>query len=90
MANAHPEIGRLLDFHKSGKKDAAENAKVRAVGIVDEILGLEISLAGRTEWAQVKVMIENYENLGEFEVEILQRYAEPFAMKFMNSYMSQE
>ena len=38
MANLYPEIGRLFSFHDSGKIEAANNSKERALNIVDNIL----------------------------------------------------
>ena len=87
MANLYPEIGRLLSFYDSGKKEAANNAKNRALGIVDTILNFkEIIPAGREEWSVIKNFILGYDKLDPYERIILERYAEPFSYKFMLKY----
>lgn len=87
MANLHPEIERLCDFYDSGKKEAAENAKIRALNIVDEILKFkEIIPAGREEWSVIKNFILGFDKLDPYERRILEKYAEPFSYKFMLKY----
>ena len=87
MANLYPEIGRLFSFHDSGKIEAANNAKVRALGIVDTILNFrDIIPAGREEWNVIKNFILGYDKLDPFERNILEKYAEPFSYKFMLKY----
>ncbi len=89
MANLYPEIGRLFSFYDSGKNEAAENAKTRALGIVDQILSFrDIIPAGREEWSVIKNFILGYQNLDSYERRILEKYAEPFSYKFMNQYSS--
>ena len=87
MANLHPEIGRLFSFFDSQKIEAANNAKIRALGIVDKILSFkDIKPAGREEWNVIKNFILGYDKLDPYERNILEKYAEPFSYKFMNQY----
>ena len=87
MANLYPEIGRLFSFFDSGKVEAANNAKTRALKVVDSILSFrDIKPAGREEWAVIKNLILGYDKLDSFERSILEKYAEPFSYKFMNQY----
>lgn len=87
MANLYPEIGRLFSFFDSGKIEAAENAKNRALSIVDKILFFkDIKPAGREEWSVIKNFILGYNKLDKYERSILEKYAEPFAYKFMLGY----
>src|SRR3989338_5867861 len=87
MANLYPEIGRLFSFFDSGKIEAAENAKNRALSIVDKILFFkDIKPAGREEWSVIKNFILGYNKLDPFERIILEKYAEPFSYKFMLKY----
>ncbi len=87
MANLYPEIGRLFSFYDSGKIEAANNAKNRALSIVDSILSFkEIIPAGREEWNVIKNFILGFDKLDSFERKILERYAEPFSYKFMKQY----
>ncbi len=89
MANLYPEIARLFSFYDSGKIEAANNAKNRALGIVDAILDFkDIIPAGREEWNVIKNFILGYDKLDLFERKILERYAEPFSYKFINRYAS--
>ena len=86
MANLYPEIGRLFSFLDSNKIQAAENAKIRALGIVDKILSFrDIKPAGREEWSVIKNLILGYDKLNSFERNILEKYAEPFSYKFMKA-----
>lgn len=87
MANLYPEIGRMFSFYDSGKSEAAENAQKRSLGIVDNILNFrDIKPAGREEWAVIKNFILGYDKLDSYERKILEKYAEPFSFKFMNTY----
>jgi len=87
MANLHPEIGRLCDFYDSGKKEAAENAKTRALNIMDQILNFkEIIPGGREEWSVIKNFILGFDKLDVYERSILEKYVEPFSYKFMLKY----
>ena len=87
MANLYPEIGRLFSFLDSKKIEAANNAKTRALGIVDQILSFrDIEPAGREEWSVIKNFILGYDKLDAYERTILEKYAEPFSFKFMNQY----
>ena len=87
MANLYPEIGRLFSFFDSNKIEAANNAKTRALGIVDKILSFrDIKPAGREEWNVIKNFILGYNKLDTYERTILEKYAEPFSYKFMNIY----
>ena len=86
MANLYPEIGRLFSFLDSNKIEAANNAKIRALGIVDKILSFkDIKPAGREEWSVIKNFILGYDKLNSYERTILEKYAEPFSYKFMKS-----
>ena len=90
MANLHPELGRMASFFETGKLEAGHNSRVRALGIVDNILASgEINSAGREEWNVIKNFILGFEHLDGYEKKILSKYAEPFAFKFMNSYATQ-
>jgi predicted dithiol-disulfide oxidoreductase (DUF899 family) len=87
MANLYPEIGRLFSFYDSGKIEAANNARNRALGIVDNILNFkDIIPAGREEWSVIKNFILGYDKLDSYERTILEKYAEPFSYKFMLKY----
>jgi hypothetical protein len=87
MANLYPEIGRLFSFFDSNKIEAANNAKTRALGIVDKILSFkDIKPAGREEWCAVKNFILGYDKLNTYERTILEKYAEPFSYKLMLKY----
>lgn len=87
MANLYPEIGRLFSFFDSNKIEAANNAKIRALGIVDQILSFrDIKPAGREEWSVIKNFILGFDKLDSYERNILEKYAEPFSYKFMNNY----
>lgn len=87
MANLYPEIGRLFSFFDSQKIQAAENAKIRALGIVDKILSFkDIKPAGREEWSVIKNFILGYKKLNSYERTILEKYTEPFSYKFMLKY----
>jgi len=89
MANLYPEIGRLFSFLDSNKIEAANNAKIRALGIVDKILSFkDIKPAGREEWNVIKNFILGYDKLDPYERTILEKYAQPFSHKFMNQYSS--
>ena len=84
MANLYPEIGRLFSFLDSNKIEAANNAKIRALGIVEKILSFrDIKPAGREEWRVIKNFILGYDKLDPYERTILEKYAEPFSYKFM-------
>lgn len=87
MANLYPEIGRLFSFFDSNKIEAANNAKIRALGIVDKILSFkDIPPAGREEWNVIKNFILGFNKLDAYERNILEKYAEPFSYKFMKDY----
>ena len=87
MANLYPEIGRLFSFYDSGKIEAANNAKNRALNMVDNILNFkEIIPAGREEWSVIKNFILGFDKLDKYERIILEKYAEPFSYKFMLKY----
>ncbi|MEX2028883.1 MAG: hypothetical protein WD963_00160 [Candidatus Paceibacterota bacterium] len=87
MANLYPEIGRIFSFLDSNKIEAAENAKTRALGIVDKILSFrDVKPAGREEWSVIKNFILGYDKLDAYERTILEKYAEPFSYKFMLKY----
>ena len=87
MANLYPEIGRLFSFLDSNKIEAANNARVRSINIVDKILSFrDIKPAGREEWNVIKNFILGYDKLDTYERSILEKYAEPFSYKFMNQY----
>lgn len=87
MANLYPEIGRIFSFFDSNKIEAAENAKIRALDIMDKILSFhEIIPGGREEWNVIKNFILGYNKLTVEERIILEKYAEPFAYKFMKKY----
>lgn len=89
MANLYPEIGRMFSYFDSGKKEATENAKTRALSIVDTILSFkDIKPAGREEWSVIKNFILGYDKLDSYERIILEKYAEPFSFKLMNQYTS--
>ena len=85
MANAYPEISRMLSFYDSGKIEAAENAQKRSLGIIDTILSFkDILPAGREEWSVIKNFVLGYKVLDPYEKKILQNYAYPFSYKFMS------
>ena len=87
MANLYPEIGRLFDFHDSGKIEAAQNAQKRSIDIVDRILSFkDIKPAGREEWSVIKNFLLGFSALDQEEKNILKKYAEPFSYKFMSQY----
>ncbi len=87
MANLYPEIGRLFTFLDSNKTEAAHNAQIRALDIIDTILSFrDIKPAGREEWSVVKNFILGYDKLDFYERNILEKYAEPFSYKFMLKY----
>jgi len=87
MANLYPEIGRMFSCFDENKIEAANSAKIRALGIVDHILFSEdIKPTGREEWTVIKNLIIDYDKLDPYERTVLEKYAEPFAYKFMNSY----
>jgi hypothetical protein len=87
MANLYPEIGRLFFFFDSGKTEAAHNAKIRALDIIDHILFFrDVKPAGREEWSVIKNFILGYDKLDSYERNILEKYAEPFSYKFMKYY----
>ena len=87
MANLYPEIGRLFSFFDSNKIEAANNAKTRALKIVDNILSFkDVKPAGREEWSVIKNFILGYDKLDKYERNILEKYAEPFSYKFMKKY----
>lgn len=87
MANLYPEIGRLFSYLDSNKIEAANNAKIRALEIVDKILSFpDVKPAGREEWNVIKNFIIGYDKLDAYERNILENYAKPFAFKFMNIY----
>jgi len=87
MANLYPEIGRLFSFLDSNKTEAANNAKMRALSIIDQILTFkDIKPAGREEWSVIKNFILGYDKLDKYERMILEKYAEPFSYKFMSQF----
>ena len=87
MANLYPEIGRMFSFYDSGKKEAGDNAKNRALNIVDTILSFkDIKPAGREEWSVIKNLILGLDKLDSYERTILEKYSQPFSFKFMNQY----
>ena len=84
MANLYPEIGRLFSFFDSGKIEAAHNAQIRSLSIIDKILSFkDIKPAGREEWSVIKNFVLGYDKLDPYERDILEKYAEPFSSKFM-------
>ena len=90
MANIYPEIGRMFRAYENGKKVIADQARDRALKIVDEILvARDLKPAGREEWFAVKNMILGYDMLDVFEQNILTRSAEPFSYKYMKWYTEQ-
>lgn len=87
MANLYPEIGRLFSFYDSGKNEAANNAQIRALSIIDNILSFkDIKPGGREEWSVIKNFILGFDKLDTYERSILEKYAEPFSYKFMLKY----
>ncbi len=87
MANLYPEIGRLFSFFDSNKLEAANNAKIRALGIMDQILSFkDVKPAGREEWNVIKNFILGYDKLNKDERIILEKYAEPFSYKFLRQH----
>lgn len=87
MANLYPEIGRLFSFFDSNKIEAANNAQIRSLDIVNKILSFrDIKPAGREEWSVIKNFILGYNKLDAYERSILEKYAEPFSSKFMLKY----
>ncbi len=87
MANLYPEIGRIFSFFDSGKFEAAKNAQIRALQIVDKILSFrDIKTAGREEWNVIKNFILGYNKIDAYERTILEKYAKPFSYKFLNQY----
>ncbi|MFA6006834.1 MAG: hypothetical protein WC764_03890 [Candidatus Paceibacterota bacterium] len=87
MANAHPEIGRMLNYAEKGETIAAEAAQQRALAIVDTILARhDIAPAGREEWRAVKSLLMGYTILDEYARKVLRNFAEPFSYKFMYEY----
>ncbi len=77
----------MLNFLDSNQVEAANNAKIRSLGIVDKILSFrDITPAGREEWSVIKNFILGYDKLDSYERTILEKYAEPFSYKFMNEY----
>jgi hypothetical protein len=67
MANLYPEIGRLFSFYDSRKFEAAKNAQVRSLNIVNKILTFKaVSLAGREEWSVIKNFILGYDKLDSY------------------------
>ncbi len=87
MANAYPEIGRMLRYSEEKNDTAAESAKMRAVSIVDNILNCsDVPRAGREEWYAVKNLILGYKNLDSKAREVLRSFAEPFSLKFIYEY----
>ena len=89
MANLYPEIGRMFSYYDSGKKEACDNARTRALNIVDTILSFrDVKPVGREEWSVIKNFILGLDNLDSYERTILEKYAQPFSFKFMNQYAS--
>ncbi len=87
MANLYPEIRRMFSFLDSGKIEAAQNAQIRSLDIVNKILNFrDIIPAGREEWNVVKNFILGFDKLDKYERIVLEKYAEPFSYKFMNNY----
>jgi predicted dithiol-disulfide oxidoreductase (DUF899 family) len=87
MANFYPEVNRMLDFYDAGKNEAANNAKTRALNILDQILSYkDIKPGGREEWNVIKNFVLGFDKLDDYEKTILKKYAEPFSFKFMNQY----
>lgn len=87
MANLCPEIDRLLKYHNENKIEAANNARDRALGILDKILLFkDIKPAGREEWSVIRNFVLGYDKLDSYEQSILAKYAEPFSYKFMSQY----
>jgi len=87
MANLYPEIGRMFSYYDSGKKEAGDNAKIRALSIVDMILSFKnVKPAGREEWSVIRNLILGYDKLDNDMRIILEKYAQPFSLKFMNQY----
>jgi hypothetical protein len=79
----------MFSFYNSDKKEAGDNAKKRALNIVDTILTFrDIKPAGREEWSVIKNFILGFDKLDSFEKTILEKYSEPFSYKFMNQYTS--
>ena len=69
------------------KDRSSDNAKKRALNIVDTILDFrEIIPAGREKWSVIKNFILGYDKLDTYERSILEKYAEPFSYKFMRHY----
>lgn len=88
MANLYPEISRMFLFLDSKKIEAANNAQIRALNIIDNILSFkDIKPGGREEWSVVKNFILGFDKLNRYERNILERYAEPFSYKFMRFYI---
>jgi uncharacterized protein YktA (UPF0223 family) len=89
MANLSPEIGRMFSFLDSGKIEAAQNAQIRSLDIINKILSFrDIIPAGREEWSVIKNFILGYDKLDTYERSILEKYAMPFSYKFMRQYKS--
>ena len=87
MANLYPGIRRMFSFLDSGKIEAAQNAQIRSLDIVNKILNFrDIIPAGREEWNVVKNFILGFDKLDKYERIVLEKYAEPFSYKFMNNY----
>ncbi|KKS45016.1 MAG: hypothetical protein UV08_C0011G0014 [Parcubacteria group bacterium GW2011_GWA2_42_18] len=87
MANLSPEIGRMFRAHDSGKKEIADQARNRALKVVDSVLtSNEIKPAGREEWSATRNLIAGYDLLDAFARKILESFGRPFSIKFMNQF----
>lgn len=81
------KLADFFSFLDSHKLEAAQNAQIRALGIVDKILSCkDVVPAGREEWNVIKNFILGYDKLDLYERNILEKYAEPFSYKFMLKY----
>ncbi len=87
MANLDPEVGRIFRAHDAGKKEVADQARDRALKVVDSVLASpEIKPAGREEWSVVRNLILGYDKLDAYSRTVLEKFGLPFSLKFMRQY----
>jgi len=87
MANLSPEIGRIFRAHDSGKKEIADQARDRALSVIDSVLKFpDVPPAGREEWSVIRNFILGYDKLDSYSRTILEKFGLPFSMKFMSKY----
>jgi hypothetical protein len=88
QANFEPEVFRMIDAFEKNDMKYFNFFKTKTIKIVDKILEMSKSFAEKEEWFVVRNLVEDFEFIGDFEVQILKKYGNPFSVKFAKKLSS--